>query len=47
MKVARRSVLGAGAVTGRVVVLSACDVAQVREERIKTESYGGAAGDVW
>lgn len=38
MNMARRSVLGAGAATGGMVVLSACDVAQVRGERGKSES---------
>ena len=37
MNSTRRSVLSAGAVTGGVVVLSACDVAQIREERTKAE----------
>ena len=38
MNVARRSVLSAGAVTGGLVALSACDMAQVGGERAETES---------
>lgn len=38
MNLARRSELGAGAVSGGMVVLSVCDVAQVRGERGKAES---------
>lgn len=37
MDMTRRSALGAGAVTGGVVVLSACDMTQLRGERAKTE----------
>ena len=37
MYVSRRSALGAGAVTGGVAILSACDMTQIRGERAKSE----------